>query len=286
MKTVLTGASGQLGRSLQEQLAGDIVCLTHQDIELSDSGSIRSVIRFHNPDLIINAAAYNAVDLAEEEPEKAFAVNALGPRILAEEAERNRAMLMHISTDYVFGRESDRKKPYRETDKPGPLSTYGVSKLSGEYFVASGCRKYFIVRTCGLYGPVQQIGTGNFVQTMLRLSQERSELKIVNDQHCTPTSTKHLAQALIALAQTEEYGLYHAVNEGSTTWYEFARTIFEIAKRNVNLIPISSAEYGAKAKRPLFSLLKCQKLQNATGNRCPHWKESLEEYLKASKFAS
>ena len=287
MRIALLGAEGQLGLELQRQFEAEAIPLSHRDVEITDAQSVSAALQKVEPDLVINAAAYNQVDRAEQEPEKAYAVNALGPRNLAIFCQARRVPLVHISTDYVFsgrvevdGTEAPRRMPYRETDRPEPISAYGVSKLAGECFVRTHCRQHLIVRTCGLYGRTRQPGTGNFVQTMLRLGKEQGEVRVVNDQTCTPTSTADLAQALKALIDAQARGLYHAVNAGSTTWYEFAREIFRLAGIKVDVQPISSAKFGAKARRPCYSVLDCSKLQKTVGFALPPWPEALRRYLE------
>lgn len=279
MQTVIIGAQGQLGSELARRLDA-AVPLGRSEIDIADAGSVAAALDERQPELVINAAAYNLVDRAEEEPERAMAVNADGPRNLARWCAGHGATLVHVSTDYVFGADSQRDWPYSEEDAPGPISAYGRSKLAGERYVRTECPRHFVVRTCGLYGrsPTQQ--KGNFVSTMLRLGRERDELRIVDDQRCTPTSVADLADALVALIETERYGLYHATNAGSATWREFAEEIFRIAGLQVRVVPISSAEYGARAQRPAYSVLDCTRLASVLGRPLPHWKTALAEFLK------
>src|SRR5690606_35857431 len=170
-----------------------------------------------SPQYVVNTAAYNAVDRAEQQPRAAFEVNALGPLHLARYCEARGITLLHVSTDYVFGADAARSTPWTEEDRPGPVSVYGCSKLAGEYLVAQACRRHFVVRTCGLYGTAIDDSKGNFVRTMLRLAGERDELRVVNDQYCTPSYTADVARAIDALLATDEHGLYHVTNAGQTT---------------------------------------------------------------------
>lgn len=289
MSIAVIGAGGQLGTELLSCLSGEVIPLGHAEIELTDPSGVEAALAAASPRIVINAAAYNFVDQAEDEPDAAFAVNALGPRNLARYCGPRDVALLHVSTDYVFsgricidGLDAVRSVPYSESDRPEPLSAYGVSKLAGEQFVKGLCPKHFIVRTCGLYGRTRSRGKGNFVETMLRLGRERDELKVVNDQRCTPTATTDLARAIAALLETEAYGLYHATNSGSTTWYEFAREILRLADIDIPLRPISTAEFGAKARRPPFSVLDCSKLAAATGIQMPPWQQALAQYLSGS----
>lgn len=261
------------------RLLGDRACpLRHSQIELSDAASIRAALAATNPDIVINAAAYNWVDKAEDEPQVAHAVNALGPRNLALVCAERSIPLLHVSSDYVFGLDV-RETPYLESDAPGPVSAYGLSKLAGEYFVRSLCPRHFVVRTCGLYGQAESAGKGNFVKTMLRLVQERRHVRVVSDQYCTPTSTADLASALVRLIETDAHGLYHLTNRGATTWYDFAREIFRVAGLAVTTEPITTQEFGAKAGRPAYSVLNCDKATRILGAAMPTWQEAVEKYV-------
>lgn len=286
MRTAIIGALGQLGTELQQCLPGDLIAVDRPEIDITDPASIAAVLESVQPGLVINAAAYNLVDRAEDEPQVAYAVNALGPRNLALWCVAADVPLVHVSTDHVFPGEVlqqgscvPRTTPYTETDPPQPLSAYGVSKVAGEYFVQSICRRHFVVRTSGLYG--KALGTkGNFVETMLRLGPERGEVRVVSDQHCTPTSAADLAQALRALISTEAWGLYHGTNTGATTWYDFAREIFRQAGMAVQVHPITTAEFGARARRPGYSILSTERLTQTIGFHFPPWQEALARYLR------
>jgi dTDP-4-dehydrorhamnose reductase len=279
MRIAIVGAGGQLGTALEACLPGNIVLLGHSEIEITDAARVDGALSAARPDCVINAAAYNFVDRAEDEPAAAFAVNALGPRNLARWCGRAGVTLLHVSTDYVFGTDSTRTRPYVESDIPGPQSAYAVSKLAGEHFVRAECPRHFVVRTCGLYGSASTEGKGNFVKTMLRLSNERKELTIVNDQHCTPSFAADVATAIARLIETDHYGLYHATNSGGTTWYDFAREIFRLAAIDIAVRPIPSAAYPQKAKRPAYSVFDCGKLAATTGNSLPAWQDALGRYL-------
>lgn len=284
MKIAVIGSRGQLGQDLCSRLqeAGHQVSgLTHQQISIEDAASIAAALSETAPDLVINSAAYNKVDLAETEPEVAYAVNALGPRNLALYCRQQQIALMSISSDYVFGLDRTRQSGYQEQDAPGPVSAYGLSKLAGEYFVRALCPQHYVIRTCGLYGKAGKTGNGNFVETMLRLGQERDSLSIINDQHCTPTSTRDLADVLSRLIETEQYGLYHATNRGQTTWYKLARTIFELAGIEVETLPITTEQYNAPADRPRFSVLDCTLLEQVTQLTLPDWQTALQTYLQS-----
>ncbi len=283
MRIVLIGARGQLGTDLllRLQKRHDVVPLAHTDIELTDATAVERVLANAEPELVINAAAYNFVDRAEDEPDVAFAVNGLGPRNLAQFCGGRDLPILHVSTDYVFGQDADRTTPYAETECPGPVSAYAVSKLAGEYFVRGLCQRHFVVRTCGLYGHAALAGggKGNFIETMLRLGKEKDSLRIVDDQCCTPTATSDLAGAIAALIETRSYGLYHATNGGSTTWCGLAREIFRIADIDVAVAPITTEEFRAKALRPHYSVLDTTKLTTTIGSELSDWQAALKTYL-------
>lgn len=284
MRIAILGASGQLGTALQKTLAEydnvELLPLGREQINLAKLPDIIPGLTELKPDCIINCAAYNFVDKAEDEAGMAYVVNALGPRRVAKYCSEQDIPLVHVSTDYVFGADSGRSTPYSENEAVGPLSSYGVSKASGEFYVRNECPKHFILRTCGLYGLSTSEGKGNFVETMFLLSTEREELTIVDDQYCTPTSAEDLALAISELIQTEAYGLYHATNTGSVTWYEFAREIFERSDTEIKLTPTTSDQYPTVAARPRYSLLDCSKLESVIGRSLPDWKDALSRYLE------
>lgn len=286
MKVLILGGEGQLGTVLQSVLKENSVACGREDVDITSRDSFSQQLKKTAVDLVINAAAYNLVDQAEDEPDEAYRINALGPRNLALECAVRNLPLVHISSDYVFGQDAA-KAPWNETDSPGPVSAYGTSKLAGEYFVRSLCKKHFIVRTCGLYGHAARSGSGkgNFVETMLRLGNERDELRVVDDQHCTPTSVSDLATAIYDLIQTKAYGLYHCTNEGDCTWAKLATEIIQYSNLDACVIPVPSSEYPTKARRPKQSLLECTKLAKVIGRPMPHWKDSLHQYLEERKIA-
>jgi dTDP-4-dehydrorhamnose reductase len=226
--------------------------------------------------VVVNCAAYNFVDRAEEEPEAAFAVNAWGVRNLARICAELDCLLVHFSSDYVYGLDASRRTPYAEFEAPAPVSVYGLSKLAGEYLVRSLCPRHLVIRTCGLYGVRGSGGKGgNFVETMLRLAGQGRPARVVNDQTCTPSFTVDVAAATASLLGAARPGLYHVTNAGSCTWFEFAQAIFELAGRKVDLTPITSREFGARARRPGYSVLAPTSLVSLRP-----WKEALEAYLK------
>lgn len=279
MRIALFGAHGQLGTALSSCLTQELIPLGSSTVDVSNGAQVIPLLDEVMPDLVINASAYNFVDKAEDEPERAFAVNALGPRNLALWCGRRDRPLVHVSTDYVFGLDAARQSPWCETDLPGPLGAYAVSKLAGEAFVQCHAPRHYVLRTCGLYGAAQSAGKGNFIKTMLRLGAERGAVSVVDDQWCTPTSALDLARAIRSLIETDRYGLYHATSSGATTWRRLAEEVFRQAGMSVEVRPITTAEYPTKARRPPYSVLATSKLAGVIGAPLPAWEESLAEYL-------
>jgi len=284
-RILLTGANGQVGWELRRTLAcvGEVVAMDAEDMDLADAGAVRRVVREQAPNIIVNSAAYTAVDTAESEVEKAHAINAVAPGILASEAERLGAMLVHYSTDYVF--DGSGAAPWQEGDAPNPLNVYGASKLAGEQAVQSACRRHLIFRTSWVYG-----GRGaNFLLTMRRLIRQRPELKIVADQVGAPTWSRMLAEATAQIvaqqilltgedSRSPSWGLYHMSNAGETSWHGFAEAIQELdpPDQPAHLQPIPSSEYPTPAKRPLNSRLDNERLATTFGLRLPHWRHALK----------
>jgi dTDP-4-dehydrorhamnose reductase len=275
------GAAGQLGRELTQRLGKDAAALTRAEADLTRAGAARAALGALRPDVVFNCAAYNLVDRAESEPEAAFAVNAWGVRELALACRDLGCALVHFSTDYVFGLEDGRRTPYAEADAPGPVSVYGLSKLAGEYLVRALCPRHFVVRTCGLYGVWGSGGKGgNFVETMLRLAGQGKPLRVVADQVCTPSYAADVAEAALALVRAGRHGLYHVRSGGACSWYEFARAIFELAGVRADVTPIASAEYGAAARRPAYSVLGMGAYEALGLPRLRPWREALAAYLE------
>lgn len=284
-RILLTGANGQVGEELRQTLAplGTVTAIDRTRWDLAQPEAILKIIEDVQPTLIVNAAAYTAVDKAESEPELALLVNGQAPGILAEAAEKSGAGLIHISTDYVFDGKSSR--PYLESDPTNPLGEYGKSKLAGEVAIRAVCPNHMIVRTAWVYG-VQ--GKGNFVKTMLRLGAQREELRVVTDQIGSPTWAKDLAIAIAQLApqlNSATAGTYHYTNSGVCSWYDFAIAIFEEAKtlgfplQVERVIPITTEEYPTPATRPPFSVLSLRKTSALLGGAPPHWRQSLQKML-------
>lgn len=284
---LLIGSQGQLGQQLQQILKNqgqNLITVARNDLDLTQNTAIRQIIQTHQPQLIVNCAAYTAVDKAESEKDLAYQINGIASGIMAEEAEKLGAYLIHISTDYVFN--GTKGYPYLENDLTEPLSVYGASKLAGEQAIIQACTRYLILRTAWVYGVY---GKGNFVKTMLRLGTEREEIKVVSDQIGSPTWTGDLSQAislLIPQLSPDITGIYHYTNSGVASWYDFAVAIFEEAKqlnfplKVQQVIPITTADYPTPAKRPAYSVLSCGKITKILGKFPPHWRESLKLMLK------
>lgn len=279
MTTLLIGADGQLGSELRQVFNDqDLVPLTHADFEMTKSTFVWDALRKYRPGLILNTAAYHRVDECEEFPERAFAVNAIAVRNLAMAAKETGAILVHFSTDYVF--DGKKRTPYREIDPPGPLSAYATSKLAGEYFVRVTLPRYFVIRTCGLYGLAgSRSKAGNFVETMLRLAREGREIRVVGDQFVTPTSAKELAHKVRQLIETGAYGLYHITNNGECSWYQFALAIFEITGLHPCLQDTTAIAFGARAQRPAYSVLDNANLRTLGLDDLRQWRDALADYL-------
>ncbi|HEY93265.1 MAG TPA: dTDP-4-dehydrorhamnose reductase [Dehalococcoidia bacterium] len=283
MKVLVIGANGQLGTDLCRALHDlEVIPLTHDDIEITDIESIKEVFNKHEPDTVINTAAYVRVDDCETDEEKAFLVNAIGARNIAVVTQELGAKLVHISTDYIFGGESDsHTTPYTEFDTPVPLNIYGKSKLAGEDFVRHLCQRHFIIRTSGLFGVAGSSGKGgNFVETMLRLGRERDELRVVSDQVFSPTYTKDLARKIAQLINTEYYGIFHITNKDTCSWYEFTKEILSLAGLKTPVVPITSDQYPQKARRPRFSVLDNYRLRLLGMDDMRSWREALKDYMK------
>lgn len=288
-RIMITGAAGQLGLALNRLLKDrpeyelyrtdtfDSEDGIIKSLDITDEAAVNNYIVSHRPDIIINCAAMTAVDLCETEQEKAYKINALGPKYLAQAAEKHNAKLIHISTDYVF--DGKKKEPYIEEDKPNPISVYGKTKQAGDEFVQSSCSRFFILRTAWVYGEGK-----NFVKTMLRLAESNNKLRVVCDQFGTPTSALELARAIVFLMETDSYGIYHATCEGSTNWYEFAKTIFEVSNKAVEVEPITTEEYPTPAKRPMYSILDNKALREKHGYYMKDWKDAFMEYMSELKF--
>ncbi|MDN5319819.1 MAG: dTDP-4-dehydrorhamnose reductase [Thermococcaceae archaeon] len=286
MRVAIIGANGQLGTDFVEVFSEDsefeVVPLTHKDLDVTVSEGL-NILKEAKPDVIINTAAYVRVDDAELYPEKAFAVNAIGALNVARVAKEIDAINVYISTDYVF--DGEKREPYTEEDIPNPINVYGTSKYAGEIFTRNYSSKHYIIRVASLYGKAGASGKGgNFVEWVIEKAKRGEELRIVDDQFMSPTYTKDVARTLKEFLKLKpKFGVYHMVNEGFCSWYEFTKAIFEILGWEVQMKPIKSNELNRLAKRPKFSALKNEKLEKL-GLRMRYWREALEEYLKEKKY--
>jgi dTDP-4-dehydrorhamnose reductase len=273
---VIFGASGQLGQCLQhiakERNISHIHFFSSENGNILDVGRLRNIFKQYKPAYCINCAAYTAVDKAEDNPEAAIKINRDGVINLSHVCREYDATLIHISTDFVFSGNSN--LPLSETDETNPINVYGFSKLEGERAILLHTDKYFIIRTSWLYSQY----SNNFVKTMLRLGKERDELKVIWDQIGTPTYAIDLANCILAITQNDHtsYGIYHYSNEGVTSWYDFAKMIFELKQISVKVIPVRTAEYITKAKRPAYSVMDKTKIKQNLAIDIPYWKQSLE----------
>jgi len=279
MKILLTGRHGQVGWDLERAIAsvGDVIAFDRHTLDLAKPEQIVARVREVKPQVIVNAAAYTGVDAAEKEPEIAMAINGVAPGILAEEAKRLGALLVHYSTDYVF--DGIKSSPYMEQDVPNPINVYGKTKLAGETAVQeSGCR-HIILRTAWVYSYRGK----NFLRTILRLAKEKPELRVVDDQHGAPTWAHEIAgvSAKILENPAQPDGVYHLTASGDTTWCGFARAIIELRALQTAVLPIESSEYPAVAARPANSLLSNSKLHDTFGLALPHWSTGLRQCLAA-----
>jgi dTDP-4-dehydrorhamnose reductase len=286
MKVTVLGGNGQLGTDVVRTFAekdDEAQSLSHADIEIADLASARDVLGKLQPQVIVNTAAMHHVENCELEPEKAYAVNALGARNVALVARDLGAVIIHVSTDYVF--DGSKGTPYEETDCPRPLNVYGNTKLAGEYFVRCVLDRHFVVRTSGLYGkaPCRAKGGRNFVDLMLKLAKDRGEVKVVDSEWVTPTSTRDLARQIFVLSRSDAYGLYHATAEGACSWHEFAQEIFTITKTPVRLKVAGPNEFPAKVARPKYSVLENRALKLQGLNALGTWQDGLREYLGVSQ---
>ena len=282
MKILITGANGMLANSVKRRLAkgNELICTDVSELDITDLDAVKKMISEVKPEYIINCAAYTAVDKAEDNYDLAEKINGDGPKNLAIAGKENGAVLIHISTDYVFNGDLDVSKSYVEDDKVGPVTVYGKTKLHGEQGVQENTDKYYIFRTAWLYGE-----GNNFVRTMLKLGPTKDELNVVSDQHGSPTYAEDLANIIAeAIEKKIPYGIYHTTNQEFTTWYEFTKRIFELANIKCKVNPVSTEEYIEimkikQAKRPKNSQLSKDKIL-AQGINIPTWEDGLKRYLE------
>ena len=278
MNIAVIGSTGQLGTDLIKTLENGhkVIGLTHKDIEVSDYNSL-TILKEHRPDVAINTAAFHKTTQCEEEPLKAFSVNALGARNIAKITKQIDATTVYISTDYVF--DGTTIEPYTENDIPAPINTYGISKLAAEHFTKQN-PKHYIIRIASVFGKAGASGKGgNFVETMINKAKKNEPLTVINDMWMSPTYTKDASSTIKKIIEKKlPYGIYHATNKGYCSWYQFAEQIFQLTALTPNLIPTKTEKLTMKAKRPRFSALKSIKLSQYN-LKMPTWQEALRKYL-------
>jgi dTDP-4-dehydrorhamnose reductase len=282
MKIVVIGANGQLGCDVCAAFSAaghEVIPLNHNTADIAVYESIKAPLAQARPDVIVNTAAMHNVDACEADPVRSFEVNGIGARNLALIANELDATLFYLSTDYVF--DGLKKAPYVETDYPIPLNAYGNSKLAGESFIRSISKKHFVLRVSGLYGnnPCRAKGGNNFVKLMLKLSKERDEIRVVDDEALTPTFTEDVARQIVAMTGMDAYGLYHATAQGGCSWYRFASKIFELSSTQIKLSIAGSNEFPMKVPRPKYSVLENAGLKALGMDLMPDWQDGLRRYL-------
>lgn len=275
-KILVTGCNGQLGREINrfysDKNGFELINTDVDELDITDIKDVMGLVDSVKPYAIINCAAYTAVDACETNEDTAFKVNVIGPRNLAIAAKTHNAKLVHISTDYVF--DGTKQTPYYESDSVCPQSVYGETKAEAEKMVCMFADRFYIFRTAWLYGDGK-----NFVKTMLRLAEDHDEVRVVNDQFGTPTSTEELVKAIDSILFTKNYGIYHATCEGSCNWAEFAEEIFRLAGKNTKVVGISTEEYGAPANRPAHSILENRMLKAVGGYTFCDWHDAIKKYI-------
>lgn len=277
MKILITGSKGMLANAVIDKFKEnhELILTDVEDLDITNQNAVLNFVETNKPDCIINCAAYTAVDKAEEQEDLANKINSDGPKNLAIAANKNNIVLAHVSTDYVFSGDKKIEESYKEDEATYPVTAYGRTKLNGEIEVKKNCSQHYIFRTAWLYGE-----GNNFVRTMIKLGKEREEVGVVYDQHGSPTYAEDLASIIYqALDRKIPYGIYHATNQGFTTWYEFTKKIYELANINCKVNPVTSAEFVRPAKRPANSKLSKEKLLNA-GVEVPTYEDALKRYIK------
>lgn len=273
LRILVTGANGQLGREISRAGQQHELILTDvNDCDITDAAAVRAFFRDAKPEAVVHCAAYTNVDAAEADGDTAFRVNVIGSQNIAAGCLENGARMVYVSTDYVF--DGEKQEPYREFDSVNPQNVYGRTKHQGEEIVRQILGRHYIVRTAWLYGD-----GNNFVRTMLRLAEQNTSLKVVNDQVGTPTSTAELVKAIFGLLDSDAYGTYHATCQGQCSWYEFAREIFRQAGKQIEVIPVATNEFPRPARRPAHSVLDNYMLRMTVGDPMTFWKEALQEYM-------
>ena len=281
MKIAVVGSTGQLGSDAVQVLSSRehaVVSLSHEAVEVADLEAVRAALQPIHPDVVLNCAAYVRVDDAEEHVTEAFRTNAVGAFNVAKVCSERGAACVYISTDFVFDGEKD--VPYTEADAPNPINVYGASKLAGEYLIRQSCKDWMIVRVASLFGKSGARGKGgNFVETVLQKARAGEFLRIVSDAHMSPTYTVDAAHALDRLIASGARGVFHVTNDGSCTWYEFACRVIALAGIDARVEPILASEYPTKARRPVNSALRSDRLEAVIGEVPRPWRQALKAYL-------
>lgn len=282
MKVAVIGANGQLGKDICQAFLenqDEVVELNHDQLDICDQENTFKILNKLSPQFVVNTAAMHNVEQCEANPAISFAVNGIGARNLAIASKDLGFTIMHISTDYVF--DGAKQAPYVESDCPNPLNVYGNTKLSGEMFIKAIAEKYFILRISAIYGEnlCRAKGGLNFVTLMLKLSQERDEVRVVNNEIVSPTYTMDIARQIIHMAFSSKYGTFHATSQGFCSWYEFAKEIFKLTNSTITLNVAKPDEFPAKVARPTYTVLENNNLKESGLDIMPHWKDSLENYL-------
>jgi len=279
---VIIGANGQLGSDLTSWWSSKgvrVVPLTHAEISVEDSDSVRAALVSLRPDIVVNTAAFHNVPRCEEEPVRSHAVNSLGALNVAQTGASLGAAVVYISTDYVF--DGAQRRPYRETDRANPLSVYAATKLLGEYYTLNYASRAYVIRVSGIYGRVPcRAKGGNFITTMQKAARERPEVRVVTDEILTPTPTLDIAKSLLTVVQRGEPGLYHMTCEGECSWYDFAQVIFSTLKFTTPLVPAGVADFPSPVRRPTYSVLEKGTLRAQGLPLLPDWRDSLITFLR------
>ncbi len=284
-RTLVIGANGALGTDLMG-IMDQAIPAVHADFDITVIDHVRTFIKKAKPKAVVNTAAFHQVPACEENYHRAFEVNAIGARNLAVVCREERIHLCHISTDYVF--DGRKNAPYNEQDLPCPMNTYAVSKLAGEHMVtAYGSVDVSIVRSCGLYGaiPTRAKG-GNFITNMVHLGRTRDRVTVVNDEIVAPTYTLDLAGAILLLLESKGRGIFHMTQSGHTSWFGFAKVIFDVLKLPAELVPIKASEFQSKVHRPAYSILDNRRFNQLTGHPMRHWETALRDHLRDMKAQS
>lgn len=275
MRVLVTGGNGQLAAAISElESHFEFWFADKYALDITDARSVSEAFNKWLPDAVIHCAAYTNVEAAEKERESAYRINSFGTELIANACEMVKAKLIYISTDFVF--DGNQKSPYKESDKPNPINYYGITKLLGEEIVRKNCEKHFILRTSWLYGAYGN----NFVKTILKLAKKQKQIKVIYDQIGTPTNARDLANALLTIIETDQYGTYNYSNLGETSWYEFAKKVASFSNEDVEILPIKTSEFFSDVKRPSYSVLSKQLIMECFNLKIRDWESALEDYFR------